>query len=43
MKFAEYSISFEIKKNLEKEGFRRPTDIQFKAIPPILKDEDVLA
>lgn len=24
-------------------GFRRPTDIQFKAIPPILKGEDVLA
>ncbi len=43
MKFEEYSISFEIKKNLEKQGFRRPTDIQFKAIPPILKGEDVLA
>lgn len=24
-------------------GFRRPTDIQFKAIPPILKGDDVLA
>lgn len=24
-------------------GFRRPTDIQFKSIPPILKGEDVLA
>jgi ATP-dependent RNA helicase RhlE len=24
-------------------GFRRPTDIQYKAIPPILKGEDVLA
>lgn len=43
MKFAEYSISFELKKNLEKLGFKRPTDIQFKAIPPILKGEDVLA
>lgn len=43
MKFEEYSISFEIRKNLEKQGFRRPTDIQFKAIPPILKGEDVLA
>jgi ATP-dependent RNA helicase RhlE len=43
MKFEEYSISFELKKNLEKKGFRRPTDIQFKAIPPILKGEDVLA
>lgn len=43
MKFEDYSISFEIKKNLAKQGFRRPTDIQFKAIPPILKGEDVLA
>jgi ATP-dependent RNA helicase RhlE len=43
MKFGEYSISFELKKNLETKGFRRPTDIQFKAIPPILKGEDVLA
>jgi ATP-dependent RNA helicase RhlE len=43
MKFEEYSISFELKKNLEKQGFRRPTDIQFMAIPPILKGEDVLA
>ena len=43
MKFEAYSISFELKKNLEKHGFRRPTDIQFKAIPPILKGEDVLA
>ncbi len=43
MKFEDYSISFELRKNLEKQGFRRPTDIQFKAIPPILKGEDVLA
>jgi ATP-dependent RNA helicase RhlE len=43
MKFEDYSISFEIKKNLHKQEFRRPTDIQFKAIPPILKGEDVLA
>ncbi|NQU52108.1 MAG: DEAD/DEAH box helicase [Bacteroidetes bacterium] len=43
MKFEDYSISFEIKKNLAKQDFRRPTDIQFKAIPPILKGEDVLA
>lgn len=43
MKFEDYSISFEIKKNLAKKDFRRPTDIQFKAIPPILKGEDVLA
>lgn len=43
MKFEDYSISNTIKTNLAKKGFRRPTDIQFKAIPPILKGEDVLA
>ncbi len=43
MKFEEYSISFDIKTNLKKLGFKRPTDIQYKAIPPILKGEDVLA
>lgn len=43
MKFEKYSISPEIKKNLDKLGFKRPTDIQFKAIPNILKGEDVLA
>jgi len=43
MKFEDYRISPEIKKNLALLGFRRPTDIQFKAIPPILNGEDVLA
>ena len=43
MKFSEYDISPEIKRNLETLGFKKPTDIQFKAIPPILKGEDVLA
>ncbi len=43
MKFEDYSISNEIKKSLAKLDFRRPTDIQFKSIPPILKGEDVLA
>ncbi len=43
MKFSEYIISPEIKRNLETLGFIKPTDIQFKAIPPILKGEDVLA
>jgi ATP-dependent RNA helicase RhlE len=43
MKFEDYSISAEIKKSLSKLNFRRPTDIQFKSIPPILKGEDVLA
>ncbi len=43
MKFEDYRISPEIKKNLADLGFRRPTDIQFKAIKPILKGDDVLA
>lgn len=43
MKFSQYSFSPEIKSNLEDLGFKRPTDIQFKAIPPIMKGEDVLA
>jgi len=43
MKFEDYRISPEIKKNLSLLGFRRPTDIQYKAIPPILKGDDVLA
>ena len=43
MKFTDYHISVELKTNLEKLGFRRPTDIQFKAIPPVLNGEDVLA
>lgn len=43
MKFSEYNISSDIKDNLSRLGFIRPTDIQFKAIPPILRGEDVLA
>ena len=43
MKFEQYPISPDIKRSLEEAGFRRPTDIQFKAIPSILKGEDVLA
>ncbi len=43
MKFQDYRISEEIKQNLALAGFKKPTDIQFKAIPPILKGEDVLA
>ena len=43
MKFEKYHISADIKKNLEKLGFKRTTDIQFKAIPAIMKGEDVLA
>lgn len=43
MKFEKYHISESIKKNLSELGFIRPTDIQYKAIPSILKGEDVLA
>ncbi len=43
MKFDKYPIAEEIKKNLDLLGFRKPTDIQFKAIPSILNGEDVLA
>jgi len=43
MKFDQYYISEDIKKNLAQLGFVRPTDIQFKAIPSILNGEDVLA
>jgi ATP-dependent RNA helicase RhlE len=43
MKFDNYPIAEAIKKNLTAAGFKRPTDIQFKAIPCILKGEDVLA
>ncbi|MBU0878049.1 MAG: DEAD/DEAH box helicase [Candidatus Omnitrophica bacterium] len=43
MKFEKYHISDDIKKNLAQLGFIKPTDIQFKAIPSILKGEDVLA
>ncbi|MBN9482329.1 MAG: RNA helicase [Bacteroidetes bacterium 43-93] len=43
MKFEDYHISADIKRSLEELGFKRPTDIQFKAIPSILKGDDVLA
>lgn len=43
MRFDDYHIAPEIKRNLAELGFKRPTDIQFKSIPPIIKGEDVLA
>ncbi|MCW3463059.1 DEAD/DEAH box helicase [Chitinophaga nivalis] len=43
MKFEQYNISPEIKESLEELGFKRPTDIQFKAIPSILQGDDVMA
>ena len=43
MKFEAYPIADGIKTSISKLGFKRPTDIQFKSIPPILRGEDVLA
>ncbi|MCS6928296.1 MAG: DEAD/DEAH box helicase [Saprospiraceae bacterium] len=43
MRFEKYPIAEEIKQNLADLGWRRPTDIQYKAIPHILSGEDVLA
>lgn len=43
MKFDEFRISDTIKRQLNELGYVRPTDIQFKAIDPILRGEDVLA
>ena len=43
MKFEEYPIFEGIKKSISKQGFKKPTDIQYKAIPNILRGEDVLA
>lgn len=43
MKFSQYHFVDEIKNNLEKWGYKKPTDIQFKCIPSVLKGEDVLA
>lgn len=43
MKFSDYKFDPKIQKGLEQLGFKRPTDIQFKSIPNILKGEDLLA
>lgn len=43
MRFDEYNFSDEVKMSIGKLGFKKPTDIQFKTIPHILKGEDVLA
>ena len=43
MKFEVYNIHSGIKKSLAEFGFKRPTDIQHRAITPILAGEDVLA
>ena len=42
MRFSNYAITDEVKKGVEGLGFNKPTDIQFKSIPSILKGEDVM-
>ncbi|MBI34277.1 MAG: RNA helicase [Flavobacteriales bacterium] len=42
MKFSNYSLTNEVKRGVDGMGFKKPTDIQFKSIPSILKGEDVL-
>ena len=43
MKFSQYHINETLKKNIERYGLHRPTDIQYKCIKPILDGQDVLA
>ncbi|MAF90311.1 MAG: hypothetical protein CL674_03485 [Bdellovibrionaceae bacterium] len=43
MQFNRFPISSDILANLERMGFHKTTDIQYKAIPAILKGEDLLA
>lgn len=43
MKFDDYKIAKVLKTEIKRLGWNRPTDIQFKAIQPILNGEDVLA
>lgn len=43
MKFDKFHLSEDLLRNLNDQGFFRTTDIQFKAIPSIMKGEDVLA
>ncbi|MCE3010540.1 MAG: DEAD/DEAH box helicase [Proteobacteria bacterium] len=43
MKFEKFHLSESLLTNLHNNGFFRTTDIQYKAIPSILKGEDVLA
>lgn len=42
MKFTDYPLDSEIKRSIGKLGWKRPTDIQYKAIRHILKGEDVM-
>ncbi|MGB4654645.1 MAG: DEAD/DEAH box helicase [Bacteroidales bacterium] len=43
MKFSQYQFCPELQRNIADMGYKRPTDIQFKSITPILQGQDVLA
>lgn len=43
MKFQDYQFDPKVKRGLSELGFKRPTDIQFKSIPNILRGEDLFA
>ena len=43
MKFQDYRIHKDIKDGIADLGYKKPTDIQYKCIPPILQRQDVLA
>ncbi|HHM21562.1 MAG TPA: DEAD/DEAH box helicase [Bacteroidetes bacterium] len=43
MKFEAYRLMPELMQGIQELGFKKPTDIQYKSIPPILRGEDVLA
>ncbi|MFT3739298.1 MAG: DEAD/DEAH box helicase [Breznakibacter sp.] len=43
MRFEQLNLAEGILKSIQKLGYKKPTDIQFKSIPHILKGEDVLA
>ncbi|NND05218.1 MAG: DEAD/DEAH box helicase [Saprospiraceae bacterium] len=43
MRFDTYPLAPILKENISLLGWRRPTDIQYKAIPSVLRGEDVLA
>ncbi len=43
MLFDDYPISDDILDNLDRMGFKKPTDIQFKSIPHVLNGKDLLA
>lgn len=43
MKFSKYPLTEEIKSNIEKLGWRKPTDIQYRCISVVMRGDDVLA